>query len=500
MKALRIVLLFVLIAIGFVGGFGYGRWYGKDSSPSAGQKGGRRILYYVDPMHPGYKSDKPGIAPDCGMKLVPVYEGGDVDAQAQKPTGKILYYRDPKAPGFKSDKSGINPETGSNLEPVYENDPASMPMGTIRVSPEKQQLVGVKFGEVTPNAGVHSFRAVGAVAMDETRFTKVQTRIDGWIEKVYVDFTGKYVDTGQPLLPMYSPEMLASQREYLLALRSQEIMKGSPLPDSQQQSDSLIAASRKRLELFSLSEAQIEEIKRTQQPLTNITIYSPISGYVVVRNAFSKQHITPETELYTIVDLSRVWIMADIFEKDASMIRVGMPAQINLSYAGGRKINGHVNYIQPQVDPMTRTLKVRIEADNPNMALKPDMFVDVDFTVSTPARMTVPTEAVLDTGLKKTVFVDRGNGYLEPRQVESGERIGDRVEITKGLTPGERIVISGNFLIDSESRLKSSAAGMPGHQHGSAGSPSKSSTPSKPAASGAMPGMDMPPAGEQKHD
>ena len=220
----------------------------------------------------------------------------------------------------------------------------------------------------------------------------------------------------------------------------------------------------------------------------------------MVRNAFPKQHITPETELYTIVDLSRVWIMADIFEKDASMIRIGMPARINLSYAGGRKINGHVNYIQPQVDPMTRTLKVRIEADNASMALKPDMFVDVDFTVSMPARMTVPTEAVLDTGLKKTVFVDRGNGYLEPRQVESGERIGDRVEITKGLTPGERIVISGNFLIDSESRLKSSAAGMPGHQHGSAGSPSKSSTPSKPAASGAMPGMDMPPAGEQKHD
>jgi RND family efflux transporter MFP subunit len=500
MKAPRILLLLALIAIAFVGGFGYGRWYGKDSNPSAGQKGGRRILYYVDPMHPGYKSDKPGIAPDCGMKLVPVYEGGDVDAQAQKPTGKILYYRDPKAPDFKSDKSGINPETGSNLEPVYENDPASMPMGTIRVSPEKQQLVGVKFDEVTRGAGVHSFRSVGQVAMDETRFTKVQTRIDGWIEKVYVDFTGKYVEKGQPLLTMYSPEMLASQREYLLALRSREIMQGSPLADSQQQSDSLIAASRKRLELFSLSEAQIQEITRTQKQLTNITIYSPISGYVIARNAFPKQRITAETELYTVVDLSRVWIMADVFENEASMIRVGMPAQINLSYAGGRKINGHVNYIQPQVDPMTRTLKVRIEADNPNMDLKPDMFVDVDFSVSMPARMTVPAEAVLDTGLKKTVFVDRGNGYLEPRQVEIGERIGDRIEITKGLAPGERIVISGNFLIDSESQLKSSAAGMSGHQHGSAGSSGKSSTPSKPAAGGAMPGMDMPPTGEQKHD
>jgi RND family efflux transporter MFP subunit len=439
-------------------------------------------------MHPNYHSDKPGDCPICGMKLVPDDDTAHpAGAQAQKPTGKILYYRDPKAPNFKSDKPGINPETGSDLEPVYESDPAAMPMGTIRVNPEKQQLIGVKFGEVTPSAGVHSFRSVGQVTMDETRFTKVQTRIDGWIEKVYVDFTGKFVEKGQPLLTMYSPEMLASQREYLLALRSREIMKGNPLSDSKQQSDSLIEAARKRLELFSLSEAQIQEINQTGQPLTNITIYSPISGYVMMRNAFPKQRITPETELYTVVDLSKVWIMADVFENEASMIQVGMPARIKLSYGTGRAFSGRVSYIQPQVDAMTRTLKVRIEADNPGMTLKPDMFVDVEFNVSMPARMTVPAEAVLDTGLKKTVFVDRGNGYLEPRQVETGERIGDRIEITKGLSPTERIVISGNFLIDSESQLKSSAAGMAGHQHGAG--------PSKPAAS-----TPAPAPAEHKHD
>ena len=500
MKALRILLIVVLVAAAFVGGIGYGRWYGKDSKASADQQGGRRILHYVDPMHPAYTSDKPGIAPDCGMKLVPVYEGGDAEPQAQNPTGKLLYYRDPKAPAFKSDKPGINPATGSDLEPVYENAPAAMPMGTIRVSPEKQQLIGVKFGEVTPSAGVHAFRSVGQVAMDETRFTKVQTRIDGWIEKVYVDFTGKFVEKGQPLLTMYSPEMLASQREYLLALRSKEIMKGSPLSDSQQQSDSLLAAARKRLELYSLSEAQIEEITRTQQPLTNITVYSPISGYVMMRNAFPKQRITPETELYTVVDLSKVWIMADVFENEASMIQVGMAARIKPSYGTGQAFNGRVSYIQPSVDPMTRTLKVRIEAANPNMTLKPEMFVNVEFNVSMPARMTVPAEAVLDTGLKKTVFVDRGNGYLEPREVEIGDRIGDRLEVVKGLTPGERIVTSGNFLIDSESQLKSFAAGMSGHQHGAADGAGKTSSPAKPAASQAMPGMDMPASGGPKHD
>jgi RND family efflux transporter MFP subunit len=486
MKTLRILLFIGLVAAGFVGGFGYGRWYGPHRHEEAATK---KPKGYHCPMHPSYHSDKPGDCPICGMKLVPDDDAAHpVGAEAQKPTGKILYYRDPKAPNFKSDKPGINPETGSDLEPVYESDPAAMPMGTIRVSPEKQQVIGVKFGEVTPSAGVHSFRSVGQVTMDETRFTKVQTRIDGWIEKVYVDFTGKFVEKGQPLLTMYSPEMLASQREYLLALRSREIMKGNPLSDSKQQSDSLLEAARKRLELFSLSEAQIQEITRTGQPLTNITIYSPISGYVMMRNAFPKQRITSETELYTVVDLSKVWIMADVFENEASMIQVGLPARIKLSYGTGRAFSGRVSYIQPQVDAMTRTLKVRIEADNPSMTLKPDMFVDVEFNVSMPARMTVPAEAVLDTGLKKTVFVDRGNGYLEPRQVETGERIGDRIEITKGLSPTERIVISGNFLIDSESQLKSSAAGMAGHQHGGASS--------KPAASGPAPAA---PA-EHKHD
>jgi RND family efflux transporter MFP subunit len=488
MKLVRILLLPVLVAIGILIGFGYGRWYGLRES-AAVTKQAKKPKGYHCPMHPNFRSDKPGDCGICGMKLVPDDDPDHPEhAPAQAPSErKVLYYRDAKNPDFKSDKPGLNPETGADLVPVYADDPAVMPMGTIRVSPQKQQLIGVKYGEAASAAGTHTFRAVGKVSMDETRLAKVQTKIEGWVDKVYVDFTGKLVEKGQPLLTLYSPEMLASQQEYLLAIRSREVMRSSPLAGTQQQSESLLDAARKRLELWDLSDAQIEEITRTGKPLKNITLYSPISGYVMMRNAFPKQRITPETELYTVADLNKVWIMADVFENESPMIRMGMPVRVSLSYAGGRKLQGRVDYIQPQVDMTTRTLKVRIEADNPDMALKPEMFVDVEFQVGMPSRVTVPSEAVLNSGLKKTVFVDRGNGYLEPRQVETGERVGTRVEITKGLRTGERVVISGNFLIDSESQLKSAAAGMAGHQHGT---PSSKAPDSKGSSQ----------AGEHKHD
>ena len=346
--------------------------------------------------------------------------------------------------------------------PAKLDTPPGLPMGTIQVSPKKQQLIGVKYGMPSIGTSIKTIRAVGKIVPDEQRIAHVHTRVEGWIDKVFVDFTGKVVENNQPLLTLYSPDLLATQEEFLLALRSQDLMKGSTLRGALAQSDSLLAATRRRLILWDLTNDQIDEIARTGKPVTNITVYSPASGYITARNAFPKQRITPDTELYTITDLSRVWIMADVFEAEASLVRLNQPVNITSSYGPSGVLRGRVDYIQPQVDPTTRTLKVRIDAENPRMTLRPDMFVEVNFSIALPQHVTVPTDAVLDSGLKKTVFVDRGNGYLEPREVQTGERLGDRIEILRGLKPDERIVISGTFLIDSESQMKSAASGMGG--------------------------------------
>ncbi|HWQ55411.1 MAG TPA: efflux RND transporter periplasmic adaptor subunit [Bryobacteraceae bacterium] len=461
--------LFVIVVVLVAVGFGGGVLYMSRTSQDGSKKGERKVLYWIDPMHPAYKSDKPGIAPDCGMKLEPVYEDGGPATQAAAGDRTILHYRDPQSPEYKSDKPGLNPETGNELEPVYADGASTLPMGTIQISPEKQQLIGVRYGVVESSSGTHTFRAVGKVAYDETRIARVHTKVEGWIDRVFVDFTGDVVKKGQPMLTLYSPELLATQQEFILAQRGREIMKSSTLKGASEQGESLLAAARKRLELWDLTEDQINELARTRKPITNITIEAPVTGYVTARNAFPKQRINPDTELYTVVDLSKVWIMADVFENEASMVKLGQAVTVRPSYTPSKVFTARVSYIQPQVDAMTRTLKVRLEADNPNLELKPDMFADVTFSVPMPRKVTVPAEAVLDAGIRQTVFVDRGNGYLEPRQVQTGERVGDRVEVVSGLKAGERVATSGNFLIDSESQLKSAAAGMGAHQHGGSG-------------------------------
>lgn len=446
MKVLNV--LKVLGAVVLLGGTFVGGYVLRAARAADAVQHSRRILYYVDPMHPAYRSDKPGIAPDCGMKLEPVY--GDGDGAATGTVGQT---------------------------PNPENVP--VPAGAIRIPPERQQLIGVKFASVESGGGTRAIRTVGKVAADETRIGHVHTRVEGWIEKVFADFTGQIVRKDQPMITIYSPDMLASQQELLLARRERDLMRSNPLASASEQSDSLFAAAKQRLQLWDLSDDQIQRVLSTGEPIRSITVHAPMSGFITARNAYANQKVTPDTDLYTITDLSRVWIVADVFESDIASIHVGSVARIDFVGGAAPALTARVNYIQPQVDPATRTLQVRMDAPNPGTRMKPDMFVNVEFGTVVPQQLTVPADAIVDSGDHQTVFVDLGNGYLEPRSVTTGDRFGDRVAVTKGLSAGERVVASGTFLVDSESRLKAAASGMggPHPQHG--------------AAPDAMPGMDM---------
>ncbi|HZP60718.1 MAG TPA: efflux RND transporter periplasmic adaptor subunit, partial [Opitutaceae bacterium] len=363
-------------------------------------------------------------APDCGMKLVPVYQG----EQSQ-----------------------------------YEN--RSLPPGTVQITPEKQQLIGVEYGTAAYETTRDSVRAAARVTLDETRIAKVQAKLEGWIDQVFVDFTGKLVKKGDPLLTLYSPEALATQQEYLLAIKAQHQMHDNPVHEMLGSTENLVAAAKKRLELWDISDAQIDQIGRTGETLKNLTLDAPISGFVMERNAFAKQRVNADTVLYTVADLSTVWVIADVFEYEAANVRLGQPATLTLDYLPGRVFHGRVSYILPQVDPATRTLKVRIRFENPGFALKPDMYGQVELQTGGARRLMVPQSAVLNSGDKQTIFVDRGNGYFEPRPVKIGAQTGGRIEILSGLQPGDRIVTSGNFLIDSETQLKAAMQEGPSHDH-----------------------------------
>ncbi|HLK63778.1 MAG TPA: efflux RND transporter periplasmic adaptor subunit [Bryobacteraceae bacterium] len=401
----------LLIAAAFTGGFGYGRWYGKPVSAATGAPA-RKVLYWVDPMHPWYKSDQPGTAPDCGMKLTPVYQGEEKQSE-----GKL-------------------------------------PPGTVEITPEKQQLIGVEYGVAKYETVSGSIRASARVTLDETKIAKVQSKLEGWIDRVYVDFTGKAVRKGDPLLTVYSPDALATQQEFLLAMKARHLMHDNSMPEMAASTENLVAAARKRLELWDIADRQIDEIATTGKTLQNLTLDSPISGFVIERGAYPKQHIAPDTPLYTIADLSNVWVIADVFEYEAANVKLNTPATLTLAYLPGRSFHGRVSYILPQVDANTRTLKVRIEFENPGFLLKPEMFGEVELQTGGTRRLVVPASAVLNSGDRQTVFVDRGNGFFEPRPVTIGEQTDSRVEILSGLQAGDRIVTSGNFLLDSESRLK----------------------------------------------
>ncbi len=416
-------------------------------APAPASAGEPKVLYWYDPMHPWYKSDKPGVAPDCGMKLVPMY--------AEEGTGGL-----------------------------------HLPAGTVQISAARQQLIGVITAPAEYRSVDKTLRTVGSVALDETRIATVHVRVNGWIQKVFVDFRFDHVRKGEPLFTLYSPDLVATEQEYLLALKAERELGGSPYPDVARSSKSLFQAARERLKLWNVTDDQVRKLEQTGQPEREITYYSPAMGHVLERNVFPNQYVTPETELYKIVDHNVVWVFADIYQNEIPDVSLGQEAVITSDALPNISIRGRVDYLQPHIMDDTRTLPVRIEVPNPELKLNPGMFVNVTLHRALGRHLVVPIDAVLDSGQRQIVFVDRGQGYFEPRPVEVLDRTQDFAVIGQGLSAGERVVLRANFLIDSESNLREALAGMagmPGMEMPSGGA-GQGATPPSPTPEG-MPGM-----------
>jgi Cu(I)/Ag(I) efflux system membrane fusion protein len=300
------------------------------------------------------------------------------------------------------------------------------------------------------------------VQMDEENISRVHVKIAGWIDKVYLDYVGKLVEKDQPLFTLYSPDLVSTEQDYLIARKGQEYLSKAPNADAVLGANSLLRATRDRLQLWDVSDAQIHKLEETGKVERTTTLYSPIKGFVINRAAFAQSYVKPETDLYEIADLSTVWVSVDIYEYEAPYVHIGQSASMQLSYFPGKTYRGRVSYIYPTVDPKTRTIKVRLEFPNQHYELKPDMYADVELGINYGKQVVVPSEAVLNSGTRQVVFIAKPDGYFEPREIKVGDQFDGQYAVLAGLKPGEKIVASGNFLIDSESRLGAAMQSMAG--------------------------------------
>src|SRR6266699_5803181 len=347
-------------------------------------------------------------------------------------------------------------ETGSAGDPQAGNIQET-PLAPFQLTPQRMQSIGVVLGKVESKPVNTELRFYGNVQVDERRQAYVQTRFAGWIRKVYADATGNFIGKGQPLFTIYSPDLVATEQEYLLAKKNSESLQQSKVSGVAAGASSLFAAAKERLLQWEVSPAEIEKLDQTGKAITDLTIHSPVSGYITQKNALPNMYVQPETILYTIADLSDVWVLAQVFQSDAGKIKPGDLAEVTVDAYPGRVFNGRVDYILPQLDVNTRTLPVRLVFANPALKLRPGMYVNVRAKLPMGRQLVVPASAAFHSGTKNLVFVYGGEGNIEPREVELGPQVGDELVVTKGIKPQERIVTSANFLIDSEAQLQAAA-------------------------------------------
>ena len=355
-----------------------------------------------------------------------------------------------------SSASASNSDPGSAAETQNGNMPET-PLVPIQLTPQRMQSIGIALGKVESKSVSSELRFYGSVQVDERRQAYVQTRFAGWIRKVYADATGNFIGKGQPLFTIYSPDLVSTEQEYLIAKKNSESLQRSGVSGVASGAASLLSAAKERLLQWEVSPGEIEKVDQSGKPITDLTIYSPVSGYITDKKALPNMYVQPETMLYTVADLSDVWVLAQVFQSDAGKIKPGDSAEITVDAYPGRVFNGRVDYLLPQIDMNTRTLPVRLVFPNPGLKLRPGMYVNVRAKLPMGRQLVVPASAAFHSGTKNLLFVYQGEGSIEPREVEFGPQVGDQIVVSKGLKADEQIVTSANFLIDSEAQLQAAA-------------------------------------------
>lgn len=476
-------LLFVAILAGTGGGVAGYRLHAHEH-PGAGAAEGK--TQYQCPMHPTIVQDHPGECPICGMKLVKI--GGPATAPQER---KIKFYRSPMDPKQTS-PTPRKDEMGMDYVPVYEDElqagASTVPgFATVEIDPARQQLIGLKTVAVSKSKGGGTWRTFARVAVDERRVRHAAIKVPVFVENVYVNFVGESVKRGQTLFSGYSPDLLAAQAEYRVALTTQKTMAAAT--DSAIEND-LVKAARRKLELLDLPEAAIKRLEAGGEAQRTLTFASPIEGVVTKKDVVDGMKLEMGAMPYEVVDLSNVWVLADVYETDLHRVKVGMAAKLTLKAYPNRTFEGASTFLDPLLDPVSRTVKLRLEFPNPTGELKPGMFGEATLESGTREGLRIPEDAIIDAGTRKVVFVALDDGKLQPREVVLGESDRQTVEVVSGLAEGERVAVHANFLIDSESQLRASLASladgapasMPVPSAAPSAAPSSSAAPSTSAA------------------